>query len=419
MKKLIQLITLSAVAATFALPALAQNATASPSPAATAQGSQEDEAAKTALYQKVMDNYKNNQPVAYEAAKEYLQKYPNETDAARMKWLQNFVAKYDKAKVQTGFPKLVADKKWSEAFTTGKQMLTTDPENLSVLMNLGYAGYLAAYDKNEAFSADAINYAKQAVRLIESGKSLDAWTPFRNKDEALAYLNYALGFLNLKTNQTEAIDYFARATLPASAVKTEPITYYYMALAYEAGPYKKQSDAVSARTGQTETPESKAELETLNQTTDRLIDAYARAVAYATDPKYQADKAKWMARLTELYKFRHGGTDQGLTELIANVRNTPVPTGAPSATTPTTTPASGATSATDGGATTGTTTTTTDTNGTEATSTPATTTTTTPASTTQPGSTKTTPATTTTPSGNPKATTTTPTTTQPANKPKP
>ncbi|HEX8649200.1 MAG TPA: hypothetical protein VF708_00020 [Pyrinomonadaceae bacterium] len=415
MKKLIQLITLSALVATFALPALAQDATASPSPAATAaQGSQGDEAAKTALYQKVMDNYKTNQPVAYEAAKEYLQKYPNDADAARMKWLQNFVAKYDKAKVQTGFPKLIADKKWSEAFTTGKQMLITDPENLSVLINLGYAGYLAAYDKNETFSADAINFAKQAVRLIESGKTIDAWTPFRNKDEALAYLNYALGFLNLKTNQTEAIDYFAKATQPASAVKTEPITYYYMALAYEAGPYKKQSDAMAIYENKPETPESKAALESLNQTADRVIDAYARAVSYATDPKYAADKTKWMARLTELYKFRHNGSDAGLTELIANVRNTPIPTGAPTATTPATTPASGATSATDSGAATGTTTTT-DTSGAATTSTPATTTTT-PASTTQPSTT--TPATTTTPSGNPKATPT-PTTTQPANKPKP
>jgi hypothetical protein len=412
MKKLIQLLALSAVAATLAGPAFAQQPTASPTPSSTtSQGPQEDPEAKAALYKRVTDNYKTNQPVAYEAAKEYLQKYPND-DPKIIQYLQTFVGKYEKASKQNDFPKLITEKKYPEAFTLGKQMLSSEPENLLVLMNLGYAGYLAAFDKNEAFNADAISYAKRAIQLIESGKTLDAWTPFRNRDEALAYLNYALGYLNLKTNQTEAINYLAKATQYASGVKNEPITYYYMALAYEAGPYKTQSEAVSARTGQAETPESKAELETLNQTADRVIDAYARAVAYATDAKYAADKAKWMARLTELYKFRHNNSDAGLNELIANVRNTPIPspTSAPSATTPSTTPAStSTTTGTDGGgAATGTTT---NTGGT------GTTNTTTPASTTQPNNsgTTTTPATTTQPSGNTKPTTT-PATTKPANK---
>src|SRR2546423_6937140 len=142
MKKLIQLIALSALVATFALPAFAQQATGYPTPAATTT-QQDDPEAKAALYKRVTDNYKTNQPVAYEAAKEYLQKYPND-DPKIIQYLQNFVAKYDKAKTQTDFPKLISGKKYSEAFAQGKQILTTDPENLSVIMNLGYAGYLAA-----------------------------------------------------------------------------------------------------------------------------------------------------------------------------------------------------------------------------------------------------------------------------------
>jgi hypothetical protein len=409
MKKLIQLMTLSAVVATFALPALAQEPTASPSPAATAaQGGQEDEAAKTALYQKVQDNYKTNQPVAYEAAKEYLQKYPNETDKARVDWLQKYVAKYEAASAPLQLPKLITDKKYSEAFTLGKQILTKEPENLNVLMSLGYAGYQAAYAKNTAFNADAINYAKQAISMIESGKTPTSWAPFTNKDEALAYLNYALGFLNLETNKDQALEYLVKAT-QNDVIKKDPTTYTYLFYAYETGPYKKATDAYEAVSSKPDTPEFKAALESLNTVTDKLIDAYARAVAYATDPKYQADKAKWMARLTELYKFRHNNTDTGLDQLIANVRNTPVPSpsAAPSATAPSTTPASGATTGTDSGAAVGTTTSG-NTNATGTTSTKPTTTTT-PANTTQPSST-------TQPSGNPKATPT-PATTQPAKKP--
>ena len=424
MKKLIQLITFSAVVATFSLPVFAQQPTASPSPAATTAAQKEDPEAKAALYKRVTDNYKTNQPVAYEAAKEYLQKYPDD-DPKIIQYLQNFVAKYDKAKTQVDFPKLITDKKYTEAFAVGKQMLATDPENLNVMMRLGYAGYQAAYAKNTAFNADAINYAKSAIQMIESGKTPASWEPFTKKEDALAYLNYALGYLNLETNKSEAIDYLVKAAQNED-IKKDPLTYSYLFYAYETGPYKKEVDAYEAVSSKPDTPEFKAALERLNPVTDRLIDAYARAVAYATDAKYAADKAKWMTRLTELYKFRHNGTDTGLNELITSVRTTPLasPTSAPSATAPATAPASTTTTTgTDGGdAATGATTTPT-TNATGTTNT--TNTTTTPATTTQPANTNTTtpntttpktttPKTTTPPSDAPK--TTTPATQQPATK---
>lgn len=411
MRKLIQLIALSAVVMTLSLPTFAQEATASPSPTTAAKSGQDDAEAKRALYQRVTENVKSNQKVAYEAAKEFLQKYPND-DPQIIDYLKRFVAKYEKASQQVDFPKLITDKKYNEAFALGKQILSSEPENLSVIMNLGYAGYLAAFAKNEAFNTDAINYARQAIQMIEGGKTLESWAPFRSKDEALAYLNYAIGFMSLKNNQAEAVNHFAKATQYNSAIKTEPITYYYIALGYEAGPYKTQSESMAAFEGKPETPESKAALETLNQTTDKVIDAYARAVSYASDPKYQADKAKWMARLTELYKFRHNNSDAGLNEFIANVRNTPLPSpttaAAPTATTPTATPVANpaTTTGTDGPAT-STTTPTTDTG----------TTTTKPADTpAQPDKSTTPPSDTTKPSGD---TTKTPAPKQPDNKAKP
>lgn len=413
MRKSIQLIALSAVVmATLSLPTFAQEATASPSPTTAAAGGQEDAAAKAALYQKVLDNYKTNQPVAYEAAKEFLQKYPDH-DPKAIDYLKNYVAKYEKAMVQLQFPKLITDKKYSEAFALGKQILASDPENLSVTMNLGYAGYLAAYNKNTAFNSDAINYAKRAIQMIESGKTMDSWAPFTNKDEALAYLNYALGFLNLETNKNDAATYLVKAA-QNEAIKKEPFTYHYLAYAYETGPYKTESAAMERFTGQPETPESKAALETLNQTIDHVVDAYARAIAYATDAKFQADKTRWMARLTELYKFRHNNSDAGLNEMIASVRNTPLPSpvAAPTATAPATS-ATTTTTGTDGAATATPTTTTT-------TGTPAAT----PATTAQPSNGgQTTPSTTTqptTPAAQPTATPkTSPAPAQPANKAKP
>ena len=77
--------------------------------------------------------------------------------------------------------------------------------------------------------------------------------------------------------------------------------------------------------GKDETPESKAALENLNQVIDRIIDAYARAVALATAPEYAAKKAEWTTQLTTFYKFRHNDSDAGLQELIAGVLSKPLP----------------------------------------------------------------------------------------------
>ena len=163
--------------------------------------------------------------------------------------------------------------------------------------------------------------------MIESGKAPDSWAPFKNKDDVLASLHYALGFYSLKTRAENAIADFIKAAQIDSDRKTAPSTYYYLALAYQNGPYKRLSEDYSRRYGnQAESPESKAALETVNKVLDKIIDAYARAVALAgSDSQHQNAKAQWTARLTELYKFRHNSSDAGLNELIAGILTQPLP----------------------------------------------------------------------------------------------
>ena len=109
--------------------------------------------------------------------------------------------------------------------------------------------------------------------------------------------------------------------------KKSAATYYYLAAAYQNGPYKRLSEDYSKRFGnQPESPESKAALENINKVLDKVIDAYARAVALAgNDPQQQAAKNQWLARLTDFYKFRHENSDAGLNELIAGILAKPLP----------------------------------------------------------------------------------------------
>ncbi|HEU4870299.1 MAG TPA: hypothetical protein VFT08_05565, partial [Pyrinomonadaceae bacterium] len=112
-----------------------------------------------------------------------------------------------------------------------------------------------------------------------------------------------------------------------SDIKKTPSTYYFLAVAYEAGPYKTLSTDYQAKyANKPETPESKAALEKLNVVMDRIIDAYARAIAAAgTDPKTQQNRTDWTAKLSTYYKFRHEGSDAGMTEFIAAALQKPLP----------------------------------------------------------------------------------------------
>jgi hypothetical protein len=75
-----------------------------------------------------------------------------------------------------------------------------------------------------------------------------------------------------------------------------------------------------------ENPASKAALDKLNVVMDRIIDAYARAIAAAgTDPKSEPSRKEWLAQLSTYYKFRHDGSDAGINEFIAASLQKPLP----------------------------------------------------------------------------------------------
>lgn len=326
MKKLIQLLAFGALVAMLALPAFALGNNASFANASSL-AQQGDDQVKADLYKKFTDNRKTNPQAAYDAAKEYLQKYPNDDDQIAQ-YLKKWAAAYEKEARKLKVPQLLyTDKNFAEAYSTGRQVLADEPDDLTTLIDLGYGGYLASLAKNDSFNADALTDAKRAIQLIESGKSPDSWAPFKGKDDTLAYLYYTVGFLNLKNSPNEAIPALIRAASFNSELKTTPSTYYFLAAAYEAGPYLKQSADYKAQfEGKPESDASKLALANLNQVIDRAIDAYARAVAASgNDPKNATNKAEWMTRLTSLYKFRHNNSDAGLNEFIASSIKRPLP----------------------------------------------------------------------------------------------
>ena len=324
-------VTQRLVFGTFAISILLSSFGSSGSPTGwtrIAMAQQTDDPVKIEIYTRFVNNRKTNEGAAYQAAKEYLQKYPRDNDQYTQ-YLQKWIVIYERDERKRSLPQLVYNaKNFAGAYSVGKQILADEPDYLPALIHLGYAGYLAMTTaKNEAFNADAQAYANKAIQLIEAGKFPASWSPFKGKDDTLAQMYYTAGFLSLKNAPDRAIEPLISAAQFETDLKKSPSVYYYIAAAYESGPYKTMAGAYQTTfAGKEESAQSKLALEKLNTIIDRMIDAYARAVAAAgSDPANAQTKTLWSSKLTEFYKFRHQGSDVGLSDLIAGALAKPLP----------------------------------------------------------------------------------------------
>jgi hypothetical protein len=283
---------------------------------------------KVNTYKRFVENREPNPAAAYQAAKDYMARY-NREDDQYTRYLKQWMSAFEKDERQdTLLRSIYGEKNYAAGFGLAKQVLADDPEDIKALIALGYGGYLATTNaKNEAFNADSVRYAQKALQLLENGKTPDAWEPFKSREDAVASLNYAIGFIELKPRPEEAIGRFIKVIQIDSDLRKTPSPYFLLAGAYEKGPYQRLSADYSKRfANQPESPESKAALEAINKVMDHIIDAYARAVALAgNNPQYQVGKAEWTKQLTTLYKFRHENSDAGLAAFIAGVMATPMP----------------------------------------------------------------------------------------------
>jgi len=355
MKKIIRLLAIYSGLAVMAATVLttntetkAQTKAQTPAPAA-AQGQCTDES-KAAWYADFTKFRTTDPAKAAEAGKKYLAACPQE-EGPIPTYLKKWMAAYDKEARRGRFqPLLYNDKKYTEALGLGKEILAEDPENVRVVIDMGWGSYLAAIAlKNESLNSDAVTYSKKAIQLIEGGKAPESWAPFKSKEETLAYLYNVVGRQAVKTNPTEALNALIKSVQMETDLKKDPWNYYFIGASYESGSYATLSADYKTRfAGKDETTESKLALENINQVIDRMIDAYARAVALAgNDAKYQANKKDWLEALSTWYKYRHNQSDAGLNEMIASVLSKPLPplptpiTTLPASTPAATTPTSG------------------------------------------------------------------------------
>jgi hypothetical protein len=140
-------------------------------------------------------------------------------------------------------------------------------------------------------------------------------------------LRYYIAAWSLESAPEETVTQLLKVAQSNSIFAKEPATFQLLGAAYYNGELKKLADQYKTLyEGKEETPESKALFDRINLVLDRVIDAYARAVALSnTNPKYAATANALRPVLTALYKQRHENSEAGLNELIASVLNKPLP----------------------------------------------------------------------------------------------
>lgn len=181
---------------------------------------------------------------------------------------------------------------------------------------------------------------KDLTKALEFAKKYLSCPDDLSNQDVLASLNLAVGeILRSKNSSNDAIPYFIKAASLNSTLKSSARTYADLAEAYLEGPYEQLSHAyTSTFAGKKENRESRLALENINQLVDRVIDAYARAVALSgadwrmitpraglTVRSPRSEPRDWIEDLTEFYRFRHHGSVAELRKLIETVLSHPLP----------------------------------------------------------------------------------------------
>lgn len=293
-----------------------------------AMPTQVSDSEKEQIYARYLENKKMANPerqrLAYEAALDYVKRFSGDVDP-NLPEMRRFVAQYERAMRSYVLNEAYLAKKYAKAFEIGREYLKKDPENFFVLATLTQAGWESAQAGDASLTEETIGYARSAVLLLESGKFAQ-YDPFRKVEDATGFLNFALGWFLRNSAPVEAAASLTKAIKSGGIYKDDPSIYNMLGIAILKGEYAQLAGDYNAKFGnKPPSPEQEAAREKVAKSVDRVIDAYARAVAVSTKPEHAEAKAKMMARLTTLYKSHHNDSDAGLSELIAGVLARPLP----------------------------------------------------------------------------------------------
>ena len=276
-------------------------------------------------------NNAKDYPKAMELAKAYLEKLPSGKYAAYLKdkWIPSLNPFF--------FNKAVESKNVAEIIRIGKEVLARDADNLDYLSALVVqirTLELFATPPNYAHSAEAGEFAERAIKLIEAGKTPTGADPTKfNKNVTLAYLHQTLAVIYEHDKNTDKAlaEYDKSASLdPSNATfffhcgRIHNDKYAAAAQKYDAA--QKKADAIPDADRKAADPkpevkaavdEAKNALTEVNGQADAVINCWARFLGLTVkNNPWGATRAQIEKAFTDLYKYRHNDSTDGMQKLI-------------------------------------------------------------------------------------------------------
>ncbi|HEX8089093.1 MAG TPA: hypothetical protein VF762_09595 [Blastocatellia bacterium] len=201
-----------------------------------------------------------------------------------------------------------------DAFRVASTAISRNPNDIVAMTQMTIVGVEQAKNKNPKYVQQSQQYGAKAIELIEAGKrpeSMDEarWGEYQTR--WLPQLYQSLGMLSLMTSNKD--DAKAKLEKAASLNASDPFTFVLL------GSLVEEDYAKFAEQHKTQSPGPLKD-ELLNQAhgkMDQVIEFYAHAVALSEGkPEYQKLHDQIMEALKTYYKYRHKGSEDGLTQLI-------------------------------------------------------------------------------------------------------
>ena len=267
---------------------------------------------------------------ALELAKEYVAKFPN---GAQFKYMKDFITRTRAVE----FNKAITSKNIGEAIRIANEEFAENPENVDYLYLLVYAirsNELEVNPPNYGHAKEVLDYGQRALKAIEGGKTANVFKP-EQRNGVQSYIAQTMANVEAKNNNNDkAIEYYKKSNsyIATSSAKNDLVTmtfnYYRMGFLYqakyEASAKKYQTFPEADRTDPPTKPEVLEAFNDLNTQTDLVVDTWAHFLASPESQGYK-NRADVEATVTELYKFRHKGSTDGLQKLIDGYKPGGVP----------------------------------------------------------------------------------------------
>lgn len=182
--------------------------------------------------------------------------------------------------------------------TCCKPAFPHSPDLIDVMLVMASIGFdkVAASSPVDAYNADTIKYAKEAIQKIEAGAAstqYGAWSyTYKTKGNAVAWMNYIIGYImySRQNMKKEALPFLYKAAQNTSGLKKQSIPYQLIGDYYKDD-YNRIDErrATLASEAKGKTPEeikpladkAKELLRLQKAYAERMFDAYARAYILA------------------------------------------------------------------------------------------------------------------------------------------